>query len=241
MNSLETFLLKHKKSFSQSTFRKIIGSYRDIEYKIAYELFEDCSRVLDVGCGAGGFLEVLQKNTAIDVIGTDFNPDCVDVCIRKGLTVTKGNALDLQFQENSFDGVYCSHVMQVFTPSQAVTLIKELSRVVKPNGIIVITTVPMYERLFFDPGDIRPYPPQALRGMFAKADKDGHSSPTVMNMPALVEEFIWLRRPPLFDLNFQGNQTFYALGHFINQVQYFLYLRKYWKFNGYIMALRNKK
>ena len=131
--------------------------------------------------------------------------------------------------------------MQVFKSSQAVTLIKELSRVVKPKGIIVITTIPLHERLFFDPGDVRPYPPQALRGMFTKAKTDGHSAPTVRGLPPLVEEFIWMRRPPLFDLNLQSSQTLYTAGQVLNQVQYFFYLRKYWEFNGYIMALRNIK
>jgi ubiquinone/menaquinone biosynthesis C-methylase UbiE len=241
MNSLEKFLLKFKQSFKKSFFCRLIGNYRDIEYKVAYELFKECTHVLDVGCGSGGFLEILQKNTKIKVVGTDFNPDCVDVCLTRGLDVTLGNALDMPYQNNSFDGVYCSHVMQVFSSSQAVTLIKELSRVVKPNGIIVITTIPMHERLFFDPGDVRPYPPQALRGMFAKAKADGHSAPTVSKLPPLAEEFIWFRRPPLIDFNFQRSQTLYTMGQFLNQVQYFFYLRKYWGYNGYMMALRNKK
>jgi SAM-dependent methyltransferase len=187
------------------------------------------------------FSKSCKKNGKIDAVGTDLNPDCVDVCLKRGLNVTLGNALDIPFQENRFDGVYCSHVMQVFTSSQAATLIKELSRVVEPEGLIVIATIPMHERLFYDPGDVRPYPPQALRGMFAKANKDGHSAPTVRELPPLVEEFIWMRRPPLFDLNLQGNRTMYVLGQFLNQVQYFFYFRKYWAFNGYIMALRNIK
>jgi SAM-dependent methyltransferase len=241
MISLAKILLKYKNSFYKSTLSRLIGSYRDTEYKVAYELFKDFNRVLDVGCGAGGFLEVLQQNKKIDAFGTDLNPDCVDVCLKRGLNVTIGNALDIPFQENNFDGVYCSHVMQMFTSSQAVTLLKELSRVVKREGLIVITTIPTHKRLFYDPGDVRPYPPHALRGMFARAHKDGHSSPTVIKVPQLTEEFIWLRRPALLDLNFQGNRTIYAIGQFLNQVQYCLFLRKYWSFNGYIMALRNIK
>ena len=241
MSSLETFLLKYKQSFYKSDFKRLFPSYRDIEYKVAYELFQDCARVLDVGCGSGGFLEVLQQSERIDAVGADFNPDCVDVCLERGLNVSLGNALDIPHPGNSFDGIYCSHVMQVFASPQAVTLISELSRVVKPGGIIVITTIPMHKRLFCDPADVRPYPPQALRGMFAKAHQDGHSAPTVRELPPLVEEFIWLRRPALFDFNFQGNRIMYGVGQFLNQVQYFFFLRKYWNFNGYIMALRNKK
>jgi SAM-dependent methyltransferase len=236
MNSKEQFLKKVARGIY-----KTVGDYRDIEYKQALKFFKECDRVLDVGCGTGGFLELLEQEGKKEVIGIDFNPECVDVCLKRELNAKIGDALDIPFEDNRFDGAYCSHVMHVFNSSQAITLIKEMSRVVRPNGIIAITTVPMYERFFFDAADVRPWPPAAIRNMLAKPKIEGHVAPTISGLPPLTEIGIWLRRPALFSFNFQGSRTTAAASQLINQLQYFFYLRKYWNFNGYIMALRNTK
>ena len=158
---------------------RAIGSMRDVEYKTVLKFFKECDRVLDVGCGTGGFIELLAADGKPDSAGVDLNPENVEICLEQGLDVKVGNALDLPYESNSFDGAYCSHVIHVFDSSQAVTLIKELSRVVRPGGIIAITTVPMYQRFFWGSADVRPYPPAALRGLFAKPKAKSHSAPTI--------------------------------------------------------------
>ena len=40
----------------------------------------------------------------------------------------KGSALELPFEDNSFNGIHCSHVMQVFQPNEAQRFIKMRSR-----------------------------------------------------------------------------------------------------------------
>jgi len=132
-------------------FLKLIGNYRKIEYQKALKFLKECDSILDVGCGRGRFLELLNKNKKKEIVGIDLNPDLIKICLEKRLDVHFGDALNIPFEESRFDGVYCSHLMHVFAPSQAFTLLKELIRVVKPNGIIAITTVPMYSRLFSIP------------------------------------------------------------------------------------------
>jgi SAM-dependent methyltransferase len=220
---------------------KIVGNYRNEEYKKALIFFKEYDRVIDVGCGAGGFLELLVKNGKKEVFGFDLNPDLVNICKSKKLNVVLGDALSIPFKDDTFNGAYCSHVMHVFGPRQAFNLMKELIRVVKSNGIIAITTVPFYERFFLDPADMRPYPPESIRGMFQRPKADTCGAPTLRGLPALEEIGIWLRRPALFDLNFQGNHRLFLVCQFLNQLQYRIYFRKYWSFNGYIIVFRNTK
>ena len=47
------------------------------------------------------------------------------------------NILNLSCEESSFDIVYLSHVVEHFYRFQAVSLIKEIKRVLKPNGLLV--------------------------------------------------------------------------------------------------------
>ena len=208
---------------------------RAVEYHHAMKFFAGCNSILDVGCGTGSFLELAPER----IIGIDANPDCVAICQQKGLRVTLGDALNIPHEANSFDAAYCSHVMQVFTPSQAKQLMNELARVVKPEGIVCITTIPFYKRLYFEPADIRPYPPFALRAMFSKPSKDGISAPTMTGFPEMQDEDIWLRRPSLIEFTGPSSKKAEAIAALLNDLQYALYLRKYWSFTGYIMKIRN--
>ena len=47
------------------------------------------------------------------------------------------NILNLSCKESSFDIVYLSHVVEHFYRFQTISLIKEIKRVLKPNGLLV--------------------------------------------------------------------------------------------------------
>tara|TARA_B100000902_G_scaffold333991_1_gene332868 strand:- start:722 stop:1318 length:597 start_codon:yes stop_codon:yes gene_type:complete len=111
-----------------------------LEYKIISDIIEENSKVLDVGCDDGSFMEFLKKNKKVNIRGIEISKDKVQTCISKGLTVIEGNAeFDLkQFPNNSFDYVVLGQTLQAFINPEIV--IKELLRV----GNKAIVTIPNF-------------------------------------------------------------------------------------------------
>ncbi|MCV4655497.1 class I SAM-dependent methyltransferase, partial [Escherichia coli] len=57
--------------------------------------------ILDVGCGTGANLEMLQKFG--NAYGVDVSDEALAFCSRKGLNVRKGLAENLPFDDETFD------------------------------------------------------------------------------------------------------------------------------------------
>lgn len=128
------------------------------QLKLAYSYLKDSSNILDVGCGTGEFIKLNPKQ----IEGVDDNSATVLACRRQGLRVNKANALNLPYKDSSFAGINCSHVIEHLFPKDAYTLLKELSRVLKPNGILVIQTPTLWSGFYNNLTHVKPYSPKAI-------------------------------------------------------------------------------
>ena len=110
------------------------------EYKIISDIILENTRVLDVGCNDGSFMEFLKKNKDVDIRGIEISKEKVQTCVSKGLTVIEGDAeFDLkQFPDKSFDYVVLGQTLQAFINPEIV--IEELLRV----GNKAIVTIPNF-------------------------------------------------------------------------------------------------
>jgi MPBQ/MSBQ methyltransferase len=96
--------------------------------------------VLDVGSGLGGPARLLARRYGCRVDGIDLTQELCDVATdltrRVGLSdrvaIRQGNALDLPFDEGSFDVVWTQHVSMNI--ADKATLYREMRRVAKDGG-----------------------------------------------------------------------------------------------------------
>ncbi len=97
-------------------------------------------RALDIGCGTGLTAVRLARRPEIDfVIGLDASPAALDHARRRhDLPLVLGSALDLPFEDCSFDLVTCFDVLQHLPAGGDLRAASELHRVLRPSGVALI-------------------------------------------------------------------------------------------------------
>lgn len=94
----------------------------------------------DVGCGSSRILADLPQ-----AVGVDLRHDKLVFMRRTNERLVQANGLGLPFPDNSFECVICSEVIE-HIPEENGRLIDELTRILKPGGILVLGT-PDYDRI----------------------------------------------------------------------------------------------
>lgn len=110
---------------------------RETEAEVRWLPAVQNGRLLDVGCGAGGWIHAMQSR-GWSVDGVDFDPKAVAVARSKGLQVRLGALEDQDYPNETFDAITLSHVIE-HVPYPNNTL-AECYRLLKPGGKIVLLT-----------------------------------------------------------------------------------------------------
>jgi SAM-dependent methyltransferase len=102
----------------------------------------DGQRILDVGCGDGGFLRRLVSWGAAPTLlsGVDLLPDRVATArrIEPCLDVRQADASALPFEDASFDQVYQLTVFSsILDDGMRQAVAREMARVLRPGGLVV--------------------------------------------------------------------------------------------------------
>lgn len=133
------------------------AGWLDLHYQASQEQYEAILKasgiqegwqVLDAGAGSGSYLPLLSELVgpsgsicAVDL--ADENVDAMNALLKDTplhcpVEITRGSILELPYDDDHFDAVWCANTMQYFHPDHWHSIIAELHRVLKPGGLIAI-------------------------------------------------------------------------------------------------------
>jgi len=103
------------------------------------------AQVLDVGCGTGEYIRRVQQR---GLVGSGVEPAEAmrKVAIEKnpGSVILDGIATKLPFADSSFDLVICIEVLRYLHRNDGRLALREIRRVLRPDGILFLTMVNKY-------------------------------------------------------------------------------------------------
>ena len=135
-------------------FDRVAGTYDGLNHglslnidrlwrKRAVQLMAPAKHVLDVAVGTADLtIEMLRRGKAEQVTGLDLSEQMMQIgfrkCARYGLMVNfvHGNAQQMPFEDNAFDGITCAFGCRNFQNLDAG--LREMYRVLKPGGQVTI-------------------------------------------------------------------------------------------------------
>ena len=100
-------------------------------------------KILDVGCGKGAYFQYFNGS---EIYGTDINNEYLKSIDRKKfpekkIVLKKSDIRKLPFKDSTFDFVVSSLVLEYMkTDKELIKAINELKRVLKTNGVLIVTT-----------------------------------------------------------------------------------------------------
>jgi len=142
--------------YVRDTYNAIAKSFDKTRFSIwncvleFFKQIEDKStNIADIGCGNGKNMEYLINNGYTNVFGCDFSEEFVSICKLKELNVVCGDILSLPYADKCMDNTISIAVIHhLYTMENRINAIKELYRITKSGGKILIT-VSSYEHPFY--------------------------------------------------------------------------------------------
>jgi len=112
----------------------------------------DLGNVLELGCGTGLYTDTLLQISK-NVVATDFSDEMIALAKQKrgnmkNITFQKADALNLEFEDETFDTVFMANLIHVIGDAERV--IQESRRVLKDGGLLIINSFAIDDMNFFN-------------------------------------------------------------------------------------------
>lgn len=163
--------LEHWEASFRRPREELLDQYRDLAAQL-----QGCGPVLDIGCGRGEFLELLQE-LGVEARGVELDPDLAALCQKRGLDVIAGDGLEAlgAVPDGSLGGLVMIQVVEHISAQQVVDLALTAQAKVRKGGKVILETVNpqslyVYAHSFYlDPTHVRPVHPLYLQFLFREA------------------------------------------------------------------------
>jgi SAM-dependent methyltransferase len=130
-------LAEHYSSYSRADYDSPITRKRYRELLGSFERYRQTSRILDVGCGIGFFLEE-ARDCGWEAHGSEFEERAVEIVRAKGLSCVRAPIGPGTFEPDSFDVVTAFEVVEHVSDPLAEAA--AIASALRPGGLLYLTT-----------------------------------------------------------------------------------------------------
>jgi SAM-dependent methyltransferase len=187
---------------SQLDYYTFMG-FNPQELKLRYAIYADRfltgTLVLDLGCGRGEFLELLNAR-GVHGLGVDADSEMIAQVKSKGLEAVEGDATEyLRAHPAEFDGIFAAHLIEHLPPDDVEGLVAAAAGALKPAGRLILVTpnphnlqmqlhdfwIDLQHTRFYSPDIVRWIVHRAgLREIEIGENPSYRSGPTLVNGPS---------------------------------------------------------
>lgn len=107
---------------------------RNTWLEIQHLLLDKKGKILDIACGTGTVIEILNNNVQQNVFGCDISDFLINKAIERGISEDKlkvCDATNMPYEDNFFDYSYSIGSLEHFTEEQIIEFLKSARRVTK--------------------------------------------------------------------------------------------------------------
>ena len=129
-------------------------------------------KILDVGCGDGVLVAMIARDQTARVTGIDTDADSLEAAKNRlaafgdRVQLVEASGYSLPFEDNVFDVVVAAEMIEHLQYIDG--LLTEIKRVLKPGGLVIITTpVKLFDKPE-DPMHVQEFTPRELKQVLAK-------------------------------------------------------------------------
>lgn len=114
-------------------------------------------KILEVGCGTGAVIRKIRTENSerdIKIFGVDIDAKALSYAKIKSKEIYLNvNGEQLPFQSNVFDLVICHYLL--LWAENPVRILKEMRRVLAPNGLCAVMAEPCYSQMTAEPSELK--------------------------------------------------------------------------------------
>ncbi|MFC4873602.1 class I SAM-dependent methyltransferase [Negadavirga shengliensis] len=136
--------------------KEYVTHKREPFFQIALDYIKDDSKVLDIGAGNGDFSKYCDRD---DFYLYDGNIKTVEYLKKYHKNVFHGMLPVLPFENEFFDVIHCSHVVEHLQPQDMYDFLVNVDKVLKTGGYLVISTPLLWSGFYNDLSHVKPYRP----------------------------------------------------------------------------------
>lgn len=201
-------------------------------YEVARPYITPTAKVLDIGPGDGSFSKHFNRN---DFYLLEGNEETVNFLKKSYKNITLGSVPKLPYENNFFDLIHCSHVIEHLQPQEFYDTLKEMDRCLNINGHLVISAPLLWDEFYDDLSHVKPYTPKVIQKYLVWGDSSCATRKLISDkytLEKIIYRTYWQR---ISEDLYIGNQQF--ISKVIRKILNIFNVRKLKK-NGFTIILK---